>query len=349
MRKVMVIVALLTMSILSAEKVDRTGLEQLTTVLQELKDSTMEIPPAIERVAVYRIRINPTYFDPGMARYIREEIENTFRKSSRIDVVTAPELKTIRVAITDTSFSFKNTIPTLDELWALGKKLRVDAFIDGSVTMTDHNDLLVTLKLVKNTTGEIVWSQSFVAGPNQKKIYKNPLRFQLATLVHILPLEKKGTLYNKDTPSEYEVLAPETHMYLYGLGLQLRQALMEDSRVFFQINLDGTLGTFSTEKGSSLASALNFGGDFGVGTIPKKRARKDYILDIILGLHGEKYFPYQGAILSFVQGYDFNITDNFSINFAIRLAPFNKTVFDTNDNFITTQLVGYNFGIYYNF
>ncbi len=348
MKKQIMIVLLLVATFLNAaeKKKDMSGLEQTYGILNKLKEAAVEIPPDIERVAVYRIRVDHEHFEPGMSRYIRERLEDTFRETTRIEVVTAPELKTIRVDITDISFSFKNTIPTLEELWDLGKKLRVDAFIDGSVTMTELGDMLVTLKLVKNKTGEIVWSESLIAGPNEKKEYKNPLRFQLATGVHIVSLEESGYL---DSVTDVKTLDADATLYLYNFGMQLRQALMPSSQLFFQIRLDGSVGTFSTESGSMIRSALGFGGDFGISAILKKRERDSYMLDIMFGVQGEKYFTFQGAILSFLHGYNFNVTDNFTLNASIRLAPFETTLFASNNNFMTTELMGYNFGIIYNF
>ena len=106
---------------------------------------------------------------PGMARYIQAQIEEVFRKEGRRTVVTSPELRTFRVVSTDSTFKFSNTLPSMEDLWRLGDKLRVDGYIEGSCSKSSDNDVILNLKVFRHRTGEIVWSSSYVAGPNEKK------------------------------------------------------------------------------------------------------------------------------------------------------------------------------------
>ena len=65
-----------------------------------------EIPRVAERLAVYHIRTESKDFDRGISRYIRSRIENIFRVAGRRTMISSPELKTLKVRSTDTSFVF---------------------------------------------------------------------------------------------------------------------------------------------------------------------------------------------------------------------------------------------------
>lgn len=145
-----------------------TGIAQIREITHRLSKSMGDIPFDIERVALAQIKTDPREFDAGMSRYIQAQVEETFRKEGRRTVVTSPELKTFRVVATDSSFRFTNTLGNVDELWKLGDKLRVNGFIEGSCSRSSDDDVILNLKLFRHKTGEVVWSGSFVAGPNEK-------------------------------------------------------------------------------------------------------------------------------------------------------------------------------------
>lgn len=151
---------------------------QLAELKTQLSQSLISLPPHIQRVALYRLRADRKEFSPGMIRYIQSQIEESFFAAKR-DVVSAPELKTTRISSTDTSFQMSNAVSDAEELWKLGRKLRVDAFLDGGITKSKDGDILLTLKLMRQETADVVWSQTFVAGPNEDRA--KPAQFEFTT------------------------------------------------------------------------------------------------------------------------------------------------------------------------
>lgn len=167
-----------------------TGIAQVREITQRLAKSMGDVPFDIERVALAQIKTDPREFDAGMSRYIQAQVEETFRKEGRRTVVTSPELKTFRVVATDSSFRFTNTLGNVDELWKLGDKLRVHGFIEGSCSKSEDNDVILNLKLFRHKTGEVVWSGSFVAGPNQKQSDLFELDYSVSSSIRRLAIKE---------------------------------------------------------------------------------------------------------------------------------------------------------------
>src|SRR4051812_10970990 len=124
-----------------------TGIRQIGEITNRLSKTMGDIPPDMERVALYQIKIDPKEFSPGMARYIQAQVEETFRRDGRRTVITSPELRTFRVTANDSSFKFTNSVPSMEELWRLGDKLHVEGFIEGSCSKSADNDVIMNLKL----------------------------------------------------------------------------------------------------------------------------------------------------------------------------------------------------------
>lgn len=349
MRKVLILLLLISVTLYARDEKSpsmRTGIKQIYDIMTQLEDKIGAIPPDIERVAIYRVRVDRDHFNAGMARFIRERIEEVFRRASRREVVTAPELKTIRVDITDTSFNFRNTVPTLAELWDIGKKLRVDGFIDGSCTRTEDGDVLITLKLIRNSTGEIEWSRSFISGPNRMSDLVNPIRLTLGAGGSIVPI-KSYSLSNT-------AYSDKAKIYGYGLRLRIEEATSSSRRFFFGIHAGVNLNNLvpedeSVERNLSYAN-LMVGGDVILAAFRKKHNAAEYWLGIRLGMQLDKPFSYNRSLLSFRHGYRFNVSDHFSINTGIQIFPFNKTVMNSKENVtLEMETISYEFGLSYTF
>ncbi len=166
---------------------------RISDVVQQVDKALNDIPPDVQRLAVYQFKFDSREFRPGVVRYLQGRVEEGFSTEGRRTVVNSPELRTIRVVSTDTSFSVSNALPTLEELWKLGEKLHVDAFLDGSVTRSPEGDLLLTLRLFKAKSGELVWSGSYVSGPSRGDSYFPDLDLAFYASLRIFPLDRFGT------------------------------------------------------------------------------------------------------------------------------------------------------------
>lgn len=207
---------------------------QLAELKSQLSLSLQSLPSHLQRVALYRLRADRREFSPGMIRYVQNQIEEAFFASKR-DVVSAPELKTTRISSTDTSFQMSNAVSDAEELWKLGRKLRVDAFLDGGITRSKEGDLLLTLKLIRQESADVVWSQTFIAGPNEDRA--KPAQFEFtADLGWNLWDVKKLVIGNSSADGGLAY-------YRYDANLGLQQ-VMDESRTWY-IGVQGGMGYLS--------------------------------------------------------------------------------------------------------
>lgn len=162
---------------------------RIADLVQQVRKSVGDLPPDIRRLAVYQIKTEPREIRVGITRYIQSQIEDVFSREAHRSVVNSPELRTMRIKSTDTSFSISNSVPSLEDLAQLALKLDVDAFVEGACTRTTDDDLLLTLRLFRSRTGEVVWSGNFVSGPNRRDASFQDLDIAASMPFLVLPVD----------------------------------------------------------------------------------------------------------------------------------------------------------------
>ena len=163
---------------------------RISDLIQQLQKSVGELPPDIRRLAVYQIKTDPKEIRLGVTRYIQAQVEDVFSKEAHRAVVNSPELRTLRIVSTDTSLSISNSLPTLEDLAKLALKLDVDAFVEGACTRSPDDDLLLTLRLFRSRTGEVVWTGNFVSGPNRRDASFQDLDIAVSAPFLALPVDQ---------------------------------------------------------------------------------------------------------------------------------------------------------------
>lgn len=327
---------------------DDTGLQQMYDALNQLKEAVAELPPGVERVAIHQFKVDSKYFDKGMARFFKSQVEDVFRKSGRRDVVSAPELKTTRIVATDTSFSMSNAIPDAEALWVIGKKLRIDAFIQGSITRSKSGDLLMSLKLIKQSTAEILWSGNFIAGPN-KQVSRDP-SFKYAAVggFGYWPVSKYTTT---DT-----TLNKGIDLYNYYLEFTASEYITENRRFLLSLNVG--LGTFVPvldDPSDSELSKVGWrmqasgGADFVLVLLKKPAEVEGYYL----GMYGgaKAIFPHKFLVVN--GGYIMQATPHLGVSLGANYLPLHSK-FDAGtlslDNYVLEmEQISYDAKIYYFF
>lgn len=184
---------------------------RISDLIQQLQKSVGELPPDIRRLAVYQIKTDPREITVGVTRYIQAHVEDVFAKEAHRAVVNSPELRTLRIQSTDTSLSISNALPSLEDLAKLAIKLDVDAFVEGACTRSPDNDLLLTLRLFRSRTGEVVWTGNFVSGPNRRDASFQDLDIAISAPFTVLPVDRfagpDGTYADKTLVSTFSVQA----------------------------------------------------------------------------------------------------------------------------------------------
>lgn len=144
----------------------KSDVGKISEIAYQMNKSLANLPSDMQRIAPCQFKAEARDFTPGMLRQIQARLETVLRESGRT-VVAAPELKTLRIVSTDSSFRVSNTAPDLDELAKLADRLRVDGYLEGSCARTSDGDMMISLRIFRARGGEVVWSDNFAAGPNK--------------------------------------------------------------------------------------------------------------------------------------------------------------------------------------
>ena len=94
-------------------------------------DELQELDISVNRIAIYHIKMDQHVFSASMSRLLEGKLQNIFQAVEGITLVTLPKINGIKISSTDSTFQVINTVPSVEELWKLGRKLRIQAFLDG--------------------------------------------------------------------------------------------------------------------------------------------------------------------------------------------------------------------------
>ncbi|MGL1904046.1 MAG: hypothetical protein OCC49_18065 [Fibrobacterales bacterium] len=331
------------------ESESNTGMSQIYHIIDQLKTSVGDIPPYIERIAIYQLKVKRDEFNSGMARFIRGHIEEVFMRSARKKMVTAPELSRVRILSTDSSFNMSSSLPTTDELWDLGEKLRIDGFLEGSITRTEEGDVMLSLKIFKHKTNEQVWSVNLVAGPN--KVEDNYLDYEVNVKASFSywPIEK----FTQDARSFTEELT----LYGYTFDFMISEATTVDR--FFYMALYAGFGMYNPMSAKENDETFNklskkFPIDLGFEMtgiiVPKQNKDEGYWLGLTTGV---KTLIFDN-LWSVNAGFKSRLTPHFGIGAGANIWPINTTfepsLLDGTSNYeLKMEMVSYEGYLHYYF
>ncbi|KAA3612653.1 MAG: hypothetical protein DWQ05_18560 [Calditrichaeota bacterium] len=159
-------------------------------IFVQVAQAAPEVGTDLERIAVYHLKVDERYIPPALRTHFEARIAEIFRNLEMPAMVSLPEMNTMKIASTDSSFRIVNTLPSPHELWKIGKRLRIDAFMDGAVTYLPGKAMLLDLKLNKVGTSEVVWSRSFAAYVDDPELPSpNPFMKSLIAGLEVFPIE----------------------------------------------------------------------------------------------------------------------------------------------------------------
>ncbi len=162
----------------------------LEDIFVQVAQAAPEVGTDLERIAVYHLKVDERYIPPALRTHIEARIAEIFRDIEMPKLVSLPELNTMKIVSTDSSFRIVNTLPSPHELWKIGKRLRIDAFMDGAITYLPGKALLLDLKLNKVGSSEVVWSRSFASYIDDPDLPStNPFMKSLVAGLEVYPIE----------------------------------------------------------------------------------------------------------------------------------------------------------------
>jgi hypothetical protein len=294
-----------------------TDISQMADIARQVGRNLGDIPPEVQRIAFYQFKADPREFTPGMLRGIQSRVEEEIRKNGKT-VVNSPELRTLRVISTDSTFRVSNAAPTQEDLWQLAEKLRVDGFLEGNCTRSAEGDLMVSLKIFKAKGGDVVWSGNFVAGPNRSSNSILDIDFSISLPTRILPLDS----YHADSATSYP---NATLISDVAFEMSLTEAVTEDRRFLFTVSGGyshfGTWGLPDSVSSTPSVHMLTMGADFTGVFFRKANPDQGYWLGTYIGYREFIPLLYRDHLSALALGYRSKLSKHFSLSAGILIFP----------------------------
>ncbi len=152
-------------------------LNLMEEIFEQIPADLPEIDPSLKRISVYRLQTDDVMIPAPLRQHFEGRLVHIFGILGEPKVVALPEMSTLKISSTDSSFRILNAMPSPDELWKVGRRLRVDAFLEGQLTYVAKKALYLDLRLNRTGTNEVLWAKSYAAYEKSFKVDPiNPLR-----------------------------------------------------------------------------------------------------------------------------------------------------------------------------
>lgn len=142
------------------ESPDERVIRLLGGLLQEFPMRVKNLKPEIRRIALYEFRVDRNTVNSELKRVLQSMIESEIAKAPQLQIATVPQLKPIRIVVTEDNFKLSRGLMSLDEMREAEERYRVDAVMDADLYMTNNN-LYLTVAITELRTGSVVWKENF--------------------------------------------------------------------------------------------------------------------------------------------------------------------------------------------
>ncbi len=205
-------------------------------LLEKVQPAIQAIDPELKRIALYRLTVQGKELTPPLRDHFENRLIETLQTLERPRVVSLPKFNNLRITSTDSSFTIINALPTPEELWRVGRRLRVDAFLEGKLSYLAGNGLLLDLRLNRTGTNEVLWAESFEAYEHPPEpLPKNPFQVSFNMGVETFPVDidkAARSLLRQDFQDQ---------IYHYNFYLGFRQNLWEASKFRYEFQVGASL------------------------------------------------------------------------------------------------------------
>ncbi|MDQ7053748.1 MAG: hypothetical protein Q9P14_12955 [candidate division KSB1 bacterium] len=220
------------------EQLDRNAviLGLMEDLLEKVQPAIQAIDPELKRIALYRLTVQGRGLTPPLRDHFENRLIETLQTLDHPRVVSLPKFNNLRITSTDSSFMIINALPTPDELWRVGRRLRVDAFLEGKLSYLPGNGLILDLRLNRTGTNEVLWAESFEAYEKPlEPLPKNPFQVSFNMGVETFPVDidkASRSLLRQDFQDQ---------IYHYSFYLGFRQNLWEASKFRYEFQVGASL------------------------------------------------------------------------------------------------------------
>ncbi len=133
----------------------------LNRLFSDISEDIFEIEGKANRIAIYNIKMDRSAFSLQLSNYIEGRLHQIFQEAAGITLVNLPRLNGIKISSSDTSFQIVNTVPSLTELWKIGRNLNVEAFLEGECSYIPQLGVALNLRISKTGSASILWAKTY--------------------------------------------------------------------------------------------------------------------------------------------------------------------------------------------
>ncbi len=342
---------------------DRSEVRNISRIMLRVQESVLNFPLGVKRVAVYRVKADRDAISIGMVRFVKSKLEQVLLNNEGIDLVVVPEFNLARVKITDTSFSYVNSARSFDELRQMGDKYNIDAFLEGNCTRSAYGDVLLSLKMVSNKTGEIIWSKAYIEGPNHDRDIDIPKRYALdfnvgfftvndykVDGISIFDSNYGGSSSNLARMIDYRLGAVRKQKSNFSFAEVIMTLSAGLSIVNCQLTLESGMESFTTLP----TAFLGYAGGGVMTKYYKKESKLKSLKDnywLKPYIKGEFFVPinYSGSFLTTMIGATSDITEDIEVGLGLGVIPFGRKLEQNQSSYIEFGAMKYEINFSYNF
>jgi len=300
------------------------GVSRVDDLVRQVSQSLSNLPGDLQRLAFYQIKADRGEISPSFVRNLQARLEATFRDPGGRTLVSAPELKTLRIISTDTSLQVANTEASLEDLWKLGDKLHVDAFVDGTLARDAEGNLLLSLRLFRSRNGEVVWNGNWIAGPGKPSGLLADLKFGFQVPLRLFPVSDYMLANQHFTGTN---LVTD-----FGLEGFVGENISQDGRFFLTVSAGYShqtlIGLPDTSSWSPGVHMVRGGAEIEMMVLRKDNPKDGYWIGTYLGVSEAIPVMYRDHLTIVSAGYRSQITRHLALSGGVLFLP------------LTTDLVG---------
>lgn len=335
-------------------------LNLMEDIFNQIPADLAEINPGLKRIAVYNLAVEGAYIPAPLKDHFESRLEEIFKSLETPVVVSLPDMNTLKISSTDSSFSIMNALPSPDELWKVGKRLRIDAFLEGSLTYVEGKALFLDLRLNKTGTNDILWIHSYTAYEKSfEPAVLNPLMRSINAGVEVFSVDidaSADSLINSGFNDRlvqyaiyfgiYQYLEPQSRFrYDFRAGVSFLSEGIKLNNTEFA---DNTFYAKEGGAGAFLPVSFNFKVMFNSTLLKNKKSVSSDWLSIYLNV--TRYFTTK---MSDITGIGFGLRSDLSSRFSVSAgvstifgSEFNSSNVSSTDTPIRMKVSGSHFELF---
>jgi len=155
-------------------------------VLADVPIRLKTLKPEIRRLVFYDFRVDCHVVNPELKRVLQGMLEAELTKVPTLQIVNLPQVKPVRVIVTEDQFKLSRGLMSLEDMREVGERHRVDALVEADLYLGD-NHLYLTISITELLTGSVIWKENFFTKPSEPLVKGFDAKSDMSAGLMIIP------------------------------------------------------------------------------------------------------------------------------------------------------------------